>query len=65
MIGQYLPNNNENSYSAILQNFLHLNQPQPALLSKKKPTPTRFGEELISGGGLDWRERYWTGMNQI
>jgi hypothetical protein len=21
MIGQYLPNNNENSYSAILQNF--------------------------------------------
>jgi hypothetical protein len=27
MIGQYLPNNNENSYNAILQNFLHLNQP--------------------------------------
>jgi hypothetical protein len=26
MIGQYLPNNNENSYSAILQKFLHLNQ---------------------------------------
>jgi hypothetical protein len=27
MIGQYLPNNNEKSYSAILQNFLHLNRP--------------------------------------
>jgi len=27
--------------------------------------PTRFGVELISAGGLDWRERYWTGMNQI
>jgi hypothetical protein len=27
MIEQYLPNNNENSYNAILQNFSHLNQP--------------------------------------
>jgi hypothetical protein len=27
MIGQYLPNNNEKSYSAVLQIFLHLNQP--------------------------------------
>jgi hypothetical protein len=27
MIGQYLPNNIENSYSAILQKILHLNQP--------------------------------------
>jgi hypothetical protein len=25
MIGQYLPNNNEKSYSAILPKFLHLN----------------------------------------
>jgi hypothetical protein len=25
MIGQYLPNNNEKSYSAILQKILHLN----------------------------------------
>jgi hypothetical protein len=28
MIGQYLPNNNEKSYSVVLQNFLHLNQPK-------------------------------------
>jgi hypothetical protein len=28
MIGQYLSNNNEKSYSAILQNFLKLNRPQ-------------------------------------
>jgi hypothetical protein len=28
MIGQYLPNNNKNSYSAILQNFLHLTSPE-------------------------------------
>jgi hypothetical protein len=27
MIRQYLPNNNEKSYSAVLQKFLHLNQP--------------------------------------
>jgi hypothetical protein len=27
MIGQYLPNNNEKSYSAVLQNFLSLNRP--------------------------------------
>jgi hypothetical protein len=27
MIGQYLSNNNENNYSAILQKFSHLNQP--------------------------------------
>jgi hypothetical protein len=27
MIGQYLPNNNEKSYNAVLQKFLHLNQP--------------------------------------
>jgi hypothetical protein len=32
MIGQYLPNNNEKSYSAVLQNFLHLNQPLVLLL---------------------------------
>jgi hypothetical protein len=27
MIGQYLPNNNEKSYSAVLQKILHLKQP--------------------------------------
>jgi hypothetical protein len=27
MIEQYLPNNNEKSYNAILQNFLDLNRP--------------------------------------
>jgi hypothetical protein len=27
MIGQYLPNNNEKSYNAVLQNFLDLNRP--------------------------------------
>jgi hypothetical protein len=28
MIGLYLPNNNEKSYSVVLQKILHLNQPQ-------------------------------------
>jgi hypothetical protein len=27
MIGQYLPNNNEKSYSAVLQKILDLNRP--------------------------------------
>jgi hypothetical protein len=39
MIGQYLPNNNENSYSAILQKKLHVNQPwvnMPSFAKKER-----------------------------
>jgi hypothetical protein len=41
MIGQYLPNNNENSYSAILQNFLHLNPPLVESTERRLPPPRR------------------------
>jgi hypothetical protein len=44
MIEQYLPNNNENSYRAILQKKFHLNQPNVAVrgaqqLAHKTPDP--------------------------
>jgi hypothetical protein len=56
MIGQYLPNNNENSYSAILQKFLHLNQPlikakcseTEAVACVPKPTVPCSKSELCS-----------------
>jgi hypothetical protein len=35
MIRQYLPNNNEKSYNAVLQKFLHLNAASELLLQNK------------------------------
>jgi hypothetical protein len=37
MIGQYLPNNNEKSYSAILQKNLDLNRPLVYKAIRDKP----------------------------
>jgi hypothetical protein len=44
-----LPNNKENSYSAILQKFLHLNQPLVAVVAVSVPAagdPPRVEPEL-------------------
>jgi hypothetical protein len=47
MIGQYLPNNNEKRYSAILLKILHLNRPQ-VLARRFSPAGVRRSFEASS-----------------